>query len=180
MKLYFVVVGIILLTCLIKLDAQTQPLERQSNGHYIRDSVIAIFQRAIFLNENLKNSKGVVTRDSLQILSHVLERFNENFVDSARLNANNILHKESDNVLFCTYLHYIVSYENSADESIAWDIGELFIENPDIFFKIQCSITEREKDIVRKQIKFGIHNWKYQINDRKAKIDIAEKKFEGF
>jgi len=32
MKLYFVVVGIILLTCLIKLDAQTQPLERQSNG----------------------------------------------------------------------------------------------------------------------------------------------------
>jgi hypothetical protein len=132
------------------------------------------------LNENLKKSVGKVSEDSLHKLTGALERFDEEFADSARIKAKKVLRTKNDALLFCTYLRYVISQENSADEEITWDIGELFIENPDIFFKTQCKITDEERNILKKTIEEGLFFWSYKINYSKSRIDSVKKRLDLF
>lgn len=156
--------------------AQRQELTTGST----RTDLIRILENAISLNENFKKLVGKISNDSLSTLRQRIEIFNEQYVDSARAHTNNILIGEKDSALFCTYIRYIISSENSADESISRDVAELFVQRPDLFLSNRCETTKGRRGIIKKRIKDGLSYWKYERKYDETRIKLIEDKLKRY
>jgi vacuolar-type H+-ATPase subunit H len=180
MKTFLLTVTILFFVNLPALTAQPasgSPLSGQSSR---RNEIVSIFKQAASLNKKFEETVGKVSTDSLNVLREIVEEFSENYVDSARTDANRILQTENDSVLLCAYLRYVVSYKNSAEEAISWDIAALFIENPSIFLTIRCKFTKSERSYLKKTLSFGLENWRYETKYTKQQIDSATNKLKQF
>ena len=140
---------------------------------------IKIFDHAISLNEHFKRASGISV-NSLNALRIEVENYDDKYVSSARKSANRILRKKNDSLLLCTYLRYVISYENSAEEAIDWDIAAVFIDNPALFFRVRSKFSKRERNLLKKAIDFGLQNWRYEGKYGKQQIDSAAKKLKKF
>jgi hypothetical protein len=161
-------------------DAQTQISDQYSNKDSTRSSLVAIFERAIELNQKLRNSIGKIGVDSLNRMRKELEEYGEKYVDASRAQTNSLLSKENDSLLFCTYLKYFISSTNSANESITWDLGELFLENANIFLNTRCGIKQTDQSVLKKNIALGLNYWRSSTKYSKARIDSAEVQLNSF
>lgn len=180
MKPFLLTVTILFFVDLTVLTAQSMSGSSRPNQSTRRIEIVSIFKRAISLNKKFLGSVHRVSADSLNKLRRVVEDFDKDYVDSARARANKILVRENDSTLLCLYLRYVICEENSAEEAITWDIGELFIQNPTIFLVNRCGFSKKDRSYLKKTIGEGLYFWRYQTKYDKQQIDSAEVKLKQF
>ncbi len=102
-------------------------------------AIINVFEQAITLNEKFKKSVGMSDNEEYRRLRKNTEKFNEETVMPCVRRAAQLLSKRSKLVLMHEFMKLVISYENSADETISYSIGEVFAANPKI---IESAIKE--------------------------------------
>jgi hypothetical protein len=126
-------------------------------------SVHKIFNRAIFLNENLKKLADSISLEKYQQLLSALESFHEDTLNPAFSSCVKYLSSGKDSALSFHLLKLLLSFENSADESLTTGFAEIYYYNPDLVEITFNKFDSQEKKKLLKRLLEGWLNFTYSI-----------------
>ena len=106
-------------------------------------AIIKIFNQGITLNEKFKKSVGGGDKDEYRKLRKGSEQYDEETVMPCVRRAAQLLSKRSNPALIHKLMELVISYANSADETVSYSMGKVFAANPEA---IESSIKEFPKD----------------------------------
>lgn len=106
-------------------------LADDSCGTSNSQAVILILDQGIALNEKFKASVNGADKDQYRILRKQSDSFGEEKLMPCVQRAARLLSKGSNPQLMKKLMEVVISYENSADETISYSIGSVFAANPE-------------------------------------------------
>lgn len=92
--------------------------------------VIQVLHKGITLNEKFKKTVGGGDTSEYQRLRKDSEKYDETTVMPCVRRAAQLLTKSSNSALMHKLMELVISYENSADETVSYSMGKIFAGNP--------------------------------------------------
>lgn len=132
-------------------------------------AVIEIFDQGIALNEKFKTSVNGSDKDQYRTLRKQSESFGEKQLMPCVQRAARLLSKKSNLQLMKKLMEVVISYENSADETISYSIGSVFAANPDAVEVGIKSFPKASRQQIAEAIRAGWINVKPKVETGLAK-----------
>jgi hypothetical protein len=126
-------------------------------------SVHKIFDRAIFFNENLKKLADSVSVEKFKQLLSADESYDEDTLGPAFNRCVKYLSSGKDSALSFHLLKLLLSFENSADESLTTGFAEVYYYNPDLIETTFNKFDSQGKKKLLKRLLEGWLNFTYSI-----------------
>lgn len=123
-----------------------------------RETVLAIFNKAIELNEDFKHSVKTLPLEAQQKKRKIVEEYHENQLTEALEECVNLLSSGSDVLLADRFFDVLLSFENSADETLSYVFGEIFLNNPDLIINTFKKFKKTEQKILYQRLEWGFKN----------------------
>jgi hypothetical protein len=138
-------------------------------------AIIKVFDQGIALNEKYKKSVASGDPTSYRQLRVQVEKLNEENVIPCVERAGEILSTLNEPRLVHKLLQLVVSYENSADETISYSLGLIFGANPQMRENALKRFTPSESKLIVERLEGGWLNAKSNfkkevIKDRKQRL----------
>jgi len=130
------------------------------------DELIRVFDHGIQLNESFKASVSGSNKAKYEDLRAQTERFDETQMRPSERQAAKILSTRSDNKLAHSLLTIVVSYENSADETLADLLGTVFGKNPTVIEQAVMEFSDSDRKIILNLLEFGWGNVKIDFGPK--------------
>ena len=142
-----------------------------------RDStaITRVFDQGIALNEEFKKSVSSKDQATYQALRKQVEHLNVERVMPCVERAQGILSVRDERELAYKLLQLVVSYENSADETISYSLGMIFGVNPQVLENGLSRFGSVERKVVAARLEVGWLNAKVKfkknvIADRERRL----------
>jgi hypothetical protein len=148
------------LFCCVLASADVGAAENCSKKICTSDELIQVFDHGIQLNENFKASVNGSDKAKYQDLRVQTEKFDETQMQPGEEQAAKILSTKSDSKLAHSLLTVIVSYENSADETLSDLLGTVFGKNPTVIEQAIKGFSDADRKIILNLLEFGWANVK--------------------
>lgn len=146
-----------------------------------RTFVLNAFKKATQLNEDFKHSVETASAAVQLERRKKVEKYQENELASALKDCVSLLSSGDDVLLAHKILELILAFENSADETMSFAFGEIFLNNPALIENAFESFNRKEKRYLYKQLQWGFQNTTYQkkvpktiLEDRLEKLKQVE------
>lgn len=138
-------------------------------------AIIKVFDQGIVLNDKFKKSVVEGNQAAYQSLRIQVEKLNEEDVIPCVERAGEILSKTDASKLAHKLLELVISYENSADETISYSLGLIFGANPQSLESAIKSFSPSEQKLISERLKIGWLNAKSKfknevIEDRERRL----------
>ena len=141
-----------------------------------RTEVIKVFKRAIDLNEDFKSSMQSPLAEQLE-KREKLEKFHEEILWPNLSNCAKLLSSGNDAMLAIQLFDLLISFQNSADEQLAFYLGEIFHNNPELVIATLKKYGKDDQKVLYRYLDWGWANfvWGRKVPesifvDRKKKI----------
>lgn len=132
-------------------------------------TIIPVLDQGIALNEKFKASVNKEDQDQSRKLRKQNESYTEEKVMPCVRRAAQLLSVSSNTQLMRKLMEVVVSYENSADETISYSIGSVFSANPDaIEIGIKSFPTESRR-LIAEAVRTGWINAKPKVDSAVVK-----------
>jgi hypothetical protein len=160
-------ISILIAACMFSAEAACE----SKNPAYVAD----VLTHGIDLNETFKQSVKSGDQANYLALRKQVEHNDEEVVMPCVRRAAQILSKRSDPALMHKFMGLIISYENSADETISHSIGEVFAADPQAIESGIKKFSRTERQAIIDSILMGWTNVKPGLNaaliiDREKRI----------
>ena len=126
--------------------------------------IIKIFNHGITLNQKFKKSVGGGDKDEYRKLRKSSEQYDEGTVIPCVRRVPQLLSKRSSPALMHKLMQLVISYENSADETVSYSMGKVFAANPEA---VESGIKEFPKNgrkLIANSVQTGWVNVKAGLN----------------
>ena len=141
LKYWVVTVLVLVVTANLTIATENASKDEKQIAHFTD-----VFKRAIYLNENFKKA---ATLEEQQLRRSKLEQFHEDTLMPAYEECVKYLSGKSDENLTILLFDLLVSYENSADEELSYEFGELYYNNADLVERV---LVKRKYEIGRAHV----------------------------
>ncbi|MBI4378657.1 MAG: hypothetical protein HY578_06140 [Nitrospinae bacterium] len=135
-----------------------------------QEAVLKVFKNAIELNEDFKNSVKTLPLEVQQKKRIILEQYQEKELSVALSDCVSLLSSDNDTNLALSFFDLLLSLENSADETLAYAFGEVFLNNPDLVIRTFDKLKRQEHKTLYPLLEWGWKNITTQKNLSEAKI----------
>lgn len=122
--------------------------------------IIEAFNKAKLLNTRFKASVGQADEGRYQRLRKEVEQYSETTVMPCVSSAAQRMAKRADPRLMLALMELLVSYENSADETISYSMGKLFAADPAAVERALETFSPIERKLIANSIETGWINVK--------------------
>lgn len=158
--LKFLVITVLVLVVAVNLilAADAVPRNEKQVAHFTE-----VFKRAIYLNEDFKKA---TTLEEQQLRRSKADQFDDDTLMPAYEECIKYLSENPDDSLTMSLFDLLVSYENSADEELAHDFGDLYYNNADLVERVL-----RKRGYAEQKYLIGELLWEWV-----ARIPPADKK----
>jgi hypothetical protein len=122
--------------------------------------ILEVFVHAIKLNESFKSALINKNENEYRPLRVQVESYSEEKLFPCVKHATAILSKQGNKEVLQKLMQVVVSFNNSADETLSTSLGSIFARNPN---EIELSIKwfpKPERDIITKSVRTGWLNVK--------------------
>ncbi len=123
-----------------------------------REELVRLFNASVALNEGFKRVAGTIPLVEHQERRRLLEKHEEELLIPAISTAVQLLSKERDVELARVLLATVVSYENSANEEFAYQLGELYLSNPALLEEAVLLFSLRDQEYLLDKVEWGLAN----------------------
>lgn len=138
-------------------------------------AITKVFNQGIALNEKFKKSVAGGDQAAYQLLRAQVEKLNEGKVIPCVERAGEILSAVDEPKLAHKLLQLVLSYENSADETISYSLGLIFGANPQVLEDAIKRFSTSEHKLIAERLEVGWLNAKPKfkkevIKDREQRL----------
>ena len=133
----------------------SQPCLGGGIDSYSQSELIQILKDAIEINEKFKKTVVVDQMQEYQERRKEVENYYEDKLSPRFKEYVSSITQNNDIELSELFLEMVISYENSADESLSFTCGELFRKDPNLILDVFDKFTNQEQKYLYKQIEFG-------------------------
>ena len=135
-----------------------------------------VFDHAIDINNRFKTAVRNGDDKNYYALRHEIEHYSEGIAFPCVRRVAAILVKENDNMLMHDLMRFVVSFENSADETLSAAFGRIFADNPQAIERTIKKFPSAERAIIVQSVRAGWENTKKGIasnivKDRETRIN---------
>jgi hypothetical protein len=92
--------------------------------------IIKVFNMGVALNEEFKRSVRGADENESKKMRKQIEQYDQDAVMPCVRRASQIMEKHGEPLLMHKLMELVISYENSADETLSYSMGKLFAANP--------------------------------------------------
>jgi hypothetical protein len=167
--------GLLAIVCLVLLSpclaGQSREQEAQIMG---REDVLRIFRQAIASNEECKKRPLAGTPEDIEKAARARRQFHDDALEPARDACVQLLVAGRDVSLAVEFLHLLISFEGSADESFTWAVGEVYARNPELIEEAIGLIASSARTVLFEEISLGLYYYyhdKATHPDRRDRLD---------
>lgn len=141
---------------------------------------IKTFHKYLELNNKLIASvpEDSPTHKSYNGLRTAVVKYAENVYNPVLKNAVSLVCKDSNTQVLDEFLQVIINTRNSADEYPAFVLGEMFICQPELFFKLFKKYPKDEKQIIYNAVEWGFKNVTWQKEKEMPEYSKLKQKLE--
>jgi hypothetical protein len=139
-------------------------------------AIAKVFEQGIALNEQFKKSVSGKDQATYQALRRQVEELNEGRVMPCVERAQRVLSVRDERELSYKLLQLVVSYENSADETISYSLGMIFGANPKVLENGLSRLGSVERRVVAARLEDGWLNAKVKF--KKSVIADRERRLQ--
>ena len=175
----YLLLATIFFTCLSAFSQDNEVCHSKNSS-----GIIQIFDKGIVLNEKFKKSVEGNDKDEYQRLRKKIEQYDEGVVMPCVGRASQLMSSRSNSALMHKLMELVISYENSADETISYEMGRLFAVNSKAVEHTIKEFPPSGKKIILKSIQTGWINVKPELSpsvgksgdERLKKLLLSEKR----
>jgi hypothetical protein len=152
------------------------PMSALAKETCVTDSagIVQVFDKGIALNEKFKRSVAENDSKSYEVLRAQTEKLSERVVIPCVVRARAMLSDHDDPVLANRLLKLVVSYENVADETVSYALGQIFGENPKVLESAIRKFSHSEQKLILAQLQSGWINvrskYSAAVKDREIRL----------
>lgn len=137
--------------------------------------ISGVFAKAIDLNEAFKKAATGKDDEAYRSLRTKVERYGEDTAFPCVIKTSKILSNHNNPALMRQFLKLVVSFENSADETISSSLGTIFAYNPSAIERGIKDFPDAQRELIAKSVQVGWENSKKglgasRIADRDKRI----------
>src|SRR2546423_7600963 len=126
-------------------------------------AIAMVFDQGIALNEEFKKSVSRKDQTTYSALRRRVEELNVERIMPCVERAQGILSVRDERELAYKLLQLVVSYENSADETISYSLGMIFGTNPEVLENGLRRFGPAEREVVAARLEIGWLNTKVKF-----------------
>ncbi len=139
---FSIIIALLICTSTSICYAKSHDNQKSISQSQKRTEVIKVFKRAIDLNEDFKNSMQRPLNEQLE-KREKLEKFHEEILWPNLTVCAKLLSSGDDIELTTQLFDLLISFQNSADEGLAYILGEIFHNNPKL---VIATLKKYKKD----------------------------------
>lgn len=147
--------SIIVLGLAIAASTSTVPDERTE--------IIRVFREALRLNDEFKRAAGAVDPNApyhfeYQEKRRAIEEFSDDVLDPKLNECVKVLSSSNDMELAQEFFRLLIGFENSANETLSYSMGAIFLENPKVILEAFPKFSKDEQRYLYRKLDWGWQN----------------------